>query len=70
MKLHTVESGVWQETIKTWKIRNVHCRTWEYREKHSKMWKMRNEHCRTWNMARKLKNVKNETQILFDQEAD
>ena len=27
MKLHTVESGVWQETIKTWKIRNVHCRS-------------------------------------------
>ena len=23
-------------------------------------------HCRTWNMARKLKNVENETQTLFD----
>ena len=22
-------------------------------------------HCRTWNMARKLKNVENETQTLF-----
>ena len=42
----------------------------EYGEKHSKMWKMRNEHCRTWNMARKLKNVKNEAQILFNQESD
>ena len=27
---------------------------------------MRNEHCRTWKMARKLKNVGNETQILYD----
>ena len=26
---------------------------------------MRNAHCRTWNMARKLKNVKNETQKMF-----
>ena len=25
-------------------------------------------HCRTWNMARKLKNVENETQTLFDLE--
>ena len=29
---------------------------------------MRNAHCRTWNMARKMKNVKNETQTLFDLE--
>ena len=35
-----------------------------------KTWKIRNEHCRTWNMVRKLKNVENETQILFDQESD
>ena len=27
---------------------------------------MRNEHCRTWKLARKLKNVGNETQILYD----
>ena len=27
---------------------------------------MRNAHCRTWNMARKLKNVENETQTLYD----
>ena len=26
---------------------------------------MRNAHWRTWNMARKLKNVENETQTLY-----
>ena len=40
----------------------------EYGKKHSKTWKMRNPHRRTWNMARKLKNVENETQTLFDLE--
>ena len=29
---------------------------------------MRNAHCRNWNMARKLKNVKNEKQTLFELE--
>ena len=29
---------------------------------------MINAHYRTWNMARKLKNVKNETQTLYDLE--
>ena len=29
---------------------------------------MRNAHCRTWNMVRKLKNMENETQTLFDLE--
>ena len=29
---------------------------------------MRNEHCMTWNMARKLKNVENDTQTLYEQE--
>ena len=29
------------------------------------MMKMRHTHCRTWNMARKLKNVENETQPQF-----
>ena len=29
---------------------------------------MRHKHCMTWNMARKLKNVENETQTLFDLE--
>ena len=29
---------------------------------------MKNAHCRTWNMTRKLKNVENETQTLFDME--
>jgi hypothetical protein len=27
--------------------------------------KFRNVHCRTWNMARKLKNIENETQTLY-----
>ena len=26
---------------------------------------MRNTHCRTWNIARKLKNMENETQRLY-----
>jgi hypothetical protein len=30
--------------------------------------KMRNAQCRTWKMTRKLKNVENETQTLFDLE--
>ena len=30
--------------------------------------KFRNLHCRTWNMARKLKNMGNEKQTLFDLE--
>ena len=29
---------------------------------------MRNAQCRTWKMARKLKNVENETQTLYDLE--
>ena len=29
---------------------------------------MRSAQCRTWNMARKLKNMENETQILFELE--
>ena len=29
---------------------------------------MRNTHCKSWNMARKLKNMENETQTLFDLE--
>jgi hypothetical protein len=31
---------------------------------------MRNANCQTWNMARKLKNVGNETQTLYDLEYD
>ena len=27
---------------------------------------MRNQHYRTWNMSRKLKNMENETQTLYD----
>ena len=29
---------------------------------------MRNAHCRSGNMARKMKNVENETQTMFDLE--
>ena len=29
---------------------------------------MRNEHYMTWNMSRKLKNMENETQTLYDLE--
>ena len=29
---------------------------------------MRNAHSSTWNMARKLKNLENETQTVFDLE--
>ena len=27
-EMHTVETGIWQETLKKWKMRNAHCRTW------------------------------------------
>ena len=52
------------ETLK--KVENEKCtlQDLEYGEKHSKMWNIRNAHCRTWSMARKLKNVENETQTL------
>jgi hypothetical protein len=33
-----------------------------------KTWKIWNTHSRTSNMARKLKNVENETQTLYDME--
>ena len=39
-----------------------------YGNKHGKNWKIRNAQCRTWNMARKQKNVENETQTLYDLE--
>ena len=53
--------------LKSWKMRNT-LYYLEYGKKHSKTWKMRNPHRRTWNMSRKLKNVENETQTLFDLE--
>ena len=33
-----------------------------------KMWKMNEKHSFTWNVARKLKNVEDETQTLYDLE--
>jgi hypothetical protein len=41
-----------QETIKTWKMRNTHCRTWNIARNSEKPEKMRHIHCRTWSMAR------------------
>ena len=32
------------------------------------MWKMKQKHSFTWNVARKLKNVEDETQTLYDLE--
>ena len=29
----TVGPGIWQETGKTWKLRNTHCRTWNMERK-------------------------------------
>jgi hypothetical protein len=26
-EMHTVETGIWQETLKKWKMRNAHSRT-------------------------------------------
>ena len=37
-------------------------------QENSKTWKMTRQICMTWNMARKVKNVENETQTLFDME--
>ena len=42
----------------------------EYGEKHLKTWKMRIVDCRTWIIARKMKNVENETQTLCDLKYD
>jgi hypothetical protein len=47
-------------------MRNKNYRTWNNGEKHSKTCKMRNAHCRTWIVARKLKNVEDEIQTLYD----
>ena len=27
-EMHTVLPGIWQETLKMWKMRNANCRTW------------------------------------------
>ena len=55
---------------KSWKMRNAHCRTWNMArniEKHE-IWK--NIHHRAWIVARKLTNVENEKQTLYDLEKD
>ena len=41
--------------------------TWVWCENRNS-WKIRNTHCRSWNMIRKLKNVENEKQTLYDLE--
>ena len=57
-----VVPGIWRYTLK--KLQNE--KNMERNsEKHKKM---RNTHCRTWIMVRKLKNVENETQTLYDLE--
>ena len=28
LETHRIRPGIWQETLKKWKMRNTHCRTW------------------------------------------
>jgi hypothetical protein len=48
-------------------MRNTHCRTWNMASIIEKR-KKENKHCRTWKMARKLKNVENDKQKLYNLE--
>ena len=53
---------------KTWKMRNRHCRTWYMTKNTEKLEKLEMHIVGRGNMARKLKNVENITQTLFDQD--
>ena len=48
---HMLRPEIWQETLKRWKMRIVHCRTWNMAQKVTNMEK-RNSCDRTWNMPR------------------
>ena len=61
---HTVGPGIGLETLKTWEMRNAHCRTWNMVRNIQNM-ENRNAHCKTKNKARSEKNVKNETNTLW-----
>ena len=66
--MYTLGPGLWQEILKN--VENEKCTIQDLKigEKPEKSEKMRNAHCRSWNMVRKLKNVENETQKLYDLE--
>ena len=66
-KLETqrIGPGIWRETLKNWKMRNTHCRTWNMARNKENL-KIRNTHYRSWKMVRNFKNVENETKTLYD----
>ena len=47
---HTVEHGIRWKSLKTWKMRNAHCRTW-YMGRNKNI-ENEKPHCRTWYVAR------------------
>ena len=53
--MHTEGPVIWQENIKSRKMRNTQFRTGNMARKTEKDGKFRNVRCRTWNMTRKLK---------------
>ena len=67
-KTHTVGHEVWQETLKTWRMRNSNCRTWNMARKMKKHGKWEKHTVRHGICRKTLKNVENETQTLHDLE--
>ena len=65
---HTVEHGMWQESLKTWNKRNTHWRTWytaRNDEKHGKLETHTVEH----SIRREtLQNMENEKHTLWNME--
>ena len=68
--MHTLGTGIWQENVKLWKMRNTHFRTCNMARKTEKGGKFRNVQCETWNMARKLKIMEIEKHSLDELKND
>ena len=68
-----IEKHTWEDLEygekhwKTWKMWKTHCRTWNV-ARHSEKRKKWEHTLKDLSMARKLKNVENETQTLYDLE--
>ena len=63
-KMQNLDQGYSKKT-EIRKMRNIHCRTWKRARNTQKLAKWEITTCRTWNMARKMKNVENDTQTLY-----
>ena len=68
--MSTVGRGIWQENLKSRKMRNTYLGREIRGRKTEKGGKFRKVHCRTWNMARKLKIMENEKHPLDDLKND